>query len=284
MANEDMKEGWNGVSGAEWVRLHDRYDRHLATWAELILDTAAIDSGESVLDIGCGNGETTRRAARAAAPEGRAVGVDLSEPMLAQARKRAAEDGIANVDFVVGDAQTDPLGGPYDVAISRFGVMFFDDPVAAFANVDRAMRPGGRLAIVSWAPLSEQQWLLVPVGAALEHLPPPELGEPGGPGMFGLSSIEEITDVLTRAGWTDVDVRPHRRTMPVGGGRNLDETMEYLVSSHTGRSMLEGADPDLAAKAIDAMRAALEPHLTDRGVELEGATLMTTALASGRSG
>lgn len=283
MANEDMKEGWNGVSGAEWVRLHDRYDAMLATWADLIDTTAAVAPGERVLDIGCGNGATTRRAARAAAPEGEAVGVDLSEPMLAQARKRAAEEGVANVDFVVADAQTDPLGDPYDVAVSRFGVMFFDDPVAAFSNVNTAMRPGGRLAILSWAPMAEQQWLLVTTTAALEHLPPPAFGG-DGPGMFGLAAVDKITDVLARAGWTDVDVQPHRRTMPVGGGGSVDDAMDYLVNGGPGRAMLEGADPDVAAKAIAAIRRSLGPYVTDRGVELEGATLMTTALASGRSG
>jgi SAM-dependent methyltransferase len=287
MANEDMKEGWNGASGAEWVRLHDRYDATLAAWADLIATTAAVSPGDRVLDIGCGNGVTTRRAARAAAPEGEAVGVDLSEPMLAQARKRAAEEGVANVDFRVADAQTDPLGAadsPYDVAVSRFGVMFFDDPVAAFANVNQAMRPGGRLAILSWAPMPEQQWLLVPMAAAREHVPPPPGFGGDGPGMFGLSVPEHITDVLTRAGWTDVDIQLHRRAMPIGGGGGVDDTMEYIVNGGPGRALLEGVAPDVAAKAIAAIRRSLDPHITDRGVELEGVTLMTTALASDRSG
>ena len=290
MANEDMKEGWNGTSGAEWVRLHDAYDRMLAPWADLLADTVAVQPGEHVLDIGCGNGVTTRAAAVAAAGdggdggEGTATGVDLSAPMLEQARKRAAEEGVANVTFVQADAQTDDLGRPpagYDVAISRFGVMFFEDPVAAFTNVHRAMGPGGRLTVVSWAPMATQQWLTLTLGAALEHLPPPDFtGAPDSPGMFGLSRTEHIQRTLGAAGWTDVDIAVHPGPMLIGGGGSLDATMDYVERSGPGRALLEGAEPDQAAKAVAAIRTALTAHLTDAGVALEGVALVTTALAS----
>jgi SAM-dependent methyltransferase len=245
-----------------------------------------------VLDIGCGNGVTTRAAAVAAGDGagngngagGSATGVDLSAPMLEQARKRAAEEGVANVTFVQADAQTDDLGRPpagYDVAISRFGVMFFEDPVAAFANVHRAMGPGGRLTVVSWAPMATQQWLTVTLGAALEHLPPPDFtGAPDSPGMFGLSRTDHIQQTLAAAGWTDVDIAVHAGPMLIGGGGSLDAAMDYVEHSGAGRALLEGADPDRAAKAVAAIRTALADHLTDAGVALEGVALVTTALAS----
>lgn len=292
MANEDMKEGWNGVSGAEWVRLYDAYDRMLAPWAELLAAGAAIRAGEHVLDIGCGNGVTTRDAARAAAPDGTATGVDLSAPMLERARKTAAEEGVANVTFRQGDVQTDDLrpegqgqadadADGYDVAVSRFGVMFFDDPVAAFANVHRAMAPGGRLAIVSWAPITGQQWLARTMAAALEHVPPPDFETSGqGPGMFGLSTTERIEEVLGAAGWTGIEVAEHARPMLIGGGGSLDATVDYLEHSGPGRALLDGVEPERAARALAAIRTAIEPHLTPEGVVLEGVGLVTTALAS----
>lgn len=286
MANEEMKEGWNGTSGAEWVRLHESYDRMLAPWADLLAGAADVQPGERVLDLGCGNGVTTRAAAVAAGPEGGATGVDLSGPMLDQARKRAAEEGVDNVDFVQADVQTDPLGpdaGRYDVVISRFGVMFFDDPVAAFANVRSAMRPepGGRLAIVSWAPMDGQQWLLVPMGAALAHLPPPTITTAAdAPGMFGLATAERAHQVLEAAGWTGVATRTQAGSMLVGGGGSLDDTIDYLRHSGPGRALFDGADPEPAAAALDAIRTALSAHLTDEGVVLEGVARLTTALAS----
>jgi SAM-dependent methyltransferase len=293
VANEDMKEGWNGVSGAEWVRLYDAYDRMLSPWAELLAAGAAIRPGEHVLDIGCGNGVTTREAARAAAPDGTATGVDLSAPMLERARKTAAEEGVANATFVQGDVQTDDLRSEgradaegdsatgYDVAVSRFGVMFFEDPVAAFTNVHRAMAPGGRLAIVSWAPMERQQWLTAALAAALEHLPPPDFGAGAdGPGMFGLSRTERIEEVLGAAGWTGVTVAEHARPMLIGGGGSLDATVDYLEHSGPGRALLDGVEPERAARALAAIRAAIEPYLTPEGVVLEGVGLVTTALAS----
>ena len=289
VANEDMKEGWNGVSGAEWVRLHDAYDRMLAPWALLLAEAAAIRPGEHVLDVGCGNGVTTREAARAAGPDGTATGVDLSAPMLEQARKAAAEEGVANVAFRQGDVQTDDLGRPgdgvpgYDVVVSRFGVMFFEDPVAAFTTVRATMARGGRLALVSWAPMGRQQWLTETMAAALEHVPPPPLmtGDTGdAPGMFGLSTTERIEAVLGAAGWTGVTVAEHARPMLIGGGGSLDDTMDYLEHSGPGRALLEGVEPERGARAMAAVREAIEPHLTPEGVVLEGVGLVTTALAS----
>lgn len=287
MANEDMKDGWNGVSGAEWVRLHDAYDRMLAPWADLLAHTVAVQPGEHVLDIGCGNGVTTRQAAVAAGvggAEGTATGVDLSAPMLEQGRKRAAEEGVANVSFVQADAQTDTLGdraGRYTAAVSRFGVMFFEDPVAAFTNVHGAMAPGGRLAMVSWGPMEGQQWLTLALGAALAHVPPVTFGGgPDEPGMFGLSRTEFIERTLGQAGWTGVEVTRHPGTMLVGGGGNLDHTMDYVVNGGPGRALLEGAEPDQAAKAVAAIRAVLADRMTDEGVVLDGVALVTTALAS----
>ena len=217
------------------------------------------------------------------APAGRAVGADLSEPMLGVARERtakavAAGAGIAAA-FMVADAQTDDLtavGGPYDAVISRFGVMFFDDPVTAFANLRAAVRPGGRLAFVAWGPLAHQQWLAVPMRAVAPILGRPE-SEPGGPPMLSLGDRDHVVDLLTRAGWEGTEVALHEQPMVLGGARTVEEAADFVASTGAMRTLLADADPDAAARAVEAIQAALEGHVTPEGVVLWGGALAVTA-------
>jgi SAM-dependent methyltransferase len=202
--NETQIEHWNGDEARHWIDEQDRYERQLAPFAAELLRAAAIGSTDRVLDVGCGCGGTTMLAAHDAAT---ARGIDISEPMLDQARTRAATANIANVQFDQADAQTHAFEpASFDVAISRFGVMFFDDPDAAFANIARALRPGGRLAFVCWQELGRNDWLLIPGMAAAQHVPLPDLGPPGGPGMFSLAEPDQLHKLLQSAGFVDVDV------------------------------------------------------------------------------
>lgn len=282
MANDEQREAWNGASGAAWTQRQDQYDGMLAPWIPLLASAARIATGEHVLDIGCGCGATTLDAARRCGLAGIAVGVDLSAPMIDRARQRAEAAGLTNTRFEVGDCQSDdltvPPAGPYDVAISRFGVMFFDDPVAAFGNVGKAMAPGGRLAMLTWGPMELQRWITAPIAAALEHVPRPDLGQTGGPGMFSLAERDQIAAVLEAAGWTDVEVEPHRLAVLIAGGGSLDETTEFLLATGAGRALLAGApSEDAADRAVAAIRASLQDHQAARGVELEGTALAVTA-------
>jgi SAM-dependent methyltransferase len=278
--NEAMRATWNAESGGHWVRQQAQLDALLAPWSDRLADAIGLRAGERVLDIGCGCGSTSRAAAAAVGSAGRVVGVDLSEPMLAHGRELADAAGLGNVRFRRGDCQVDALTAdddatPYDVAISRFGVMFFDDPVAAFANVARVLRPGGRLAFVSWAPMAQQEWLTVPFTALAEHVPAAGLAPAPGPGMFGLSDPEMLADVLRRAGWVDVAVDSERRSMVAGG--SVDDAVGLVMSSGVGRAAMAGVPDDVAGVAVAAVRAALAGHVTARGVELAGVALVTTA-------
>ena len=182
IANTAQAEHWNtGEAVAHWVDNQARYDRMNAPFAAMILDAADLRPGGNVLDVGCGCGGTTLAAARLIAP-GQAVGLDLSGPMLARARADAGAAGLGNAVFLQGDAQVHPLEpARFGTVLSRFGVMFFADPVAAFANVRSATRPAGRLVFVCWQPLAANQWLLVPGAALAEHVPPAASGPATGP-------------------------------------------------------------------------------------------------------
>ena len=224
IANTDQAERWNsGEDVAHWIDNQARYDRMNEPFTAMILETAALRPGSHVLDVGCGCGGTTLAAARLIAP-GQAVGIDLSAPMLARARAGAEAAGHGNAVFQQGDAQVHPLAPTrFDAVISRFGVMFFADPVAAFANIRSATRPAGRLVFVCWQPLAANQWLLVPGAALAEHVPPPAgPGSGDGPGMFGFADPDRVRSVLTAAGWRDIEITSEHVSILVGGGGRVN--------------------------------------------------------------
>lgn len=278
IANREQAEHWNSCEQtSRWVGHQDQHDRMLAPFADMVLGAAALSAAEHVLDVGCGCGATTRAAARAVAP-GTVTGIDLSASMLERARHSAARSALANVSFQQSDAQTQRFEQAFDAVISRFGVMFFADPVAAFANLRAAARPGGRLAFVCWQSLAANEWLTVPGTALAEHLPMPDLADPGGPGMFALAEPGRIRSVLEDSGWSGVSVTPERTPILVGGG-SLEDAVTFLRNRPMCRRLLDGADAETQARAIAAVRAALARHGSQDGVYLEAAVWLVQARA-----
>jgi SAM-dependent methyltransferase len=272
--NAAQIEHWNGPEARRWVELQDRYDLQLAPFADALLHSAAIGPDERVLDIGCGCGTTTLRVAHKAA---HAVGVDISAPMLERARATAAAENIANVEFVEADVQTHVFATAFDVAISRFGVMFFDDPNRAFANLATAVRPGGRLVFVCWQELARNDWLFLPGLAAAQHLPLPDQGA-GGPGPFSLADRGALSELLEAAGFADVDIKAHEVAMLLGGGGTVDEALSFLLNTGAARAMFDGADPVTAGLATAAARQVLADHYHEgEGVRLGAATWIVNA-------
>jgi SAM-dependent methyltransferase len=273
IANTEQYTAWNGESGQRWIADADRRDRVMAPIAGALLDAARLCPGDRVLDIGCGCGATTLAAALAVAPSGKAHGLDLSAPMLAVARRRAEALGLTNVSLIQADAQTHELSaGSFDAAISRFGTMFFADPEAAFANLARALLPGGRLCIATWQALAANEWLAVPGTLLLRY---GSLPETTGPGMFAQSDPAVITATLAAGGFTAVDVRP--MAVPLNLGADPDEAADYLASTGPGRAALESVAEHDKPAALEALRAVLSAHQTPRGVELGAAVWITTA-------
>jgi len=275
-ANADQREYWNSEEGAVWVRERDRYDEMLAPFTAALLDAAVPGPDDSVLDIGCGTGATTIAAARLA-PAGQVSGYDISGPMVEGARRRAAAEGVANVRFEVRDAQTDPLGADAGLVLSRFGVMFFEDPVAAFTNLHAALAPGGRLAFVCWQPLFANEWMTVPALAVAEHVPLPEPAPAGTPGPFSFGDADLVRRVLDAAGFADVAVEPFATSLLLGGVGTVDDAVTFLRSTGMGRTLLSAATPDVVDAALDGVRAALAPHHDGDGVRLDSATWIVTA-------
>jgi SAM-dependent methyltransferase len=241
------------------------------------MERLGAQDGEVALDIGCGAGATSMALARRVAPGGRVIGVDISAPLLERARQ-LAPPGLP-VEFVLGDATVYPFEpGRADLMCSRFGVMFFADPVAAFANIRPAAQLTGQLVFVCWQPLAANQWLLVPGAALAEYLPPPAgFGSGDGPGMFAFADPDRVRAVLAAAGWRDITITSEHRSILVGGGGGVDDAVAFLRTGSMGRTMLAGADAGTADRALAAVRTALVPHTDDDGVHLGAAVWLVQA-------
>ncbi len=280
-ANQQQSEHWNGGESVHYVDHADHYDRQLAPFTEALLARVRPGPHEAVLDVGCGCGAATFAAARRARL---AMGADLSEPLVEIAVDRARAAALDNVEFVAADAQTHDFGsGAFDVVISQFGLMFFDDPPSAFANLARVLRPEGRIAFVCWRGLEANEWLTVVGRAVGSHAEVPDFGGlAAGPGMFALKDSDETTALLERAGFSGVSVEPLSPTILLGGGGTLDESIDFLLGMGMAKGLLGLADAAARPAVVDVVRTALadryEPGV---GVRLgAGAWLISAGVTS----
>ena len=273
-ANADQVERWDGAGGDRWVADARYFERSGAPHAQRLLEAARIEPGERVLDFGCGAGRSSLAAAEAARP-GAVLGVDLSAAMLALARRRAGERGVHNADFVQTDAQVHSFEpGSFDLAISSFGSMFFADPRAAFANIGSALRGGGRLALITWRGLADNEWILNTRRslAAGRDLPPPV---PDEPGMFGLSEAATIERRLAAAGFAGIEIEPV--DLPVVLGDDADDAAGFVTRSPLGATLLEDLEGACRQDALERLHASLAARETSDGVVLGSGAWLTTA-------
>ena len=268
MVNDAQIEHWNSEESGHWVDHHERYDTMLAPFIDQLLAAVGLRADDRVLDVGCGCGATTL-AAGAEVRSGTALGVDISAPMLNVARQRAMAASLPSVAFAKGDAQTHPfVAGGFDVVISRFGVMFFEDPEAAFNGLTASMAPGGPMAFVCWQEMAQNPFVLVPGVALAEHVPLPDLGPSEAPGMFALADPERIRSILSDAGLDEVSVDPLHREILLGGGGSLDDAIQFLRYGGMGRAVLDGVDTSTQDRVEIAVSEALAPYLTPEGVRI----------------
>jgi ubiquinone/menaquinone biosynthesis C-methylase UbiE len=278
--NAEQIRYWNEEAGPIWLAFRELLDAQIRPFGKLAMDRAGLRPGDHVIDVGCGFGETTLELARRVAPSGHVLGIDVSTAMIAEARREAAEAGLANAQFENADAQTHRLPrGAFDVVYSRFGVMFFADPSAAFGNLRVALRPSGRLAFVCWQALQENQWAQVPLTVALQHVTPPPSLSPDAPGPFSLADHERVRRILHAAGFSEVTVEDVHMPVTVGGGVNLARAVEFLMNTGpTGKLLRETADDTIRSRVRKEMLTAVEPFATGGIVRLGAAVWIVTGL------
>jgi SAM-dependent methyltransferase len=273
-ANDDQARFWNGAGGASWIDLQELMDRQLAPLGQAVIDHLAVAPGERVLDVGCGCGATTHALGERTGPTGSVLGVDISEPMLEAARRHAAP----HVSFLAADAQTADLGeGRFDAVASRFGVMFFADPVAAFANLARATRRGGRLAFVCWQSPRLNEWAsgIGAVGnAVLGPLPPLD---PRAPGPFAFADRDDVRGIVRDAGWAGVVVDDLRRSMQVFGTDRIELAMEGALRVGGLSRRMADATEEQRGELRAAVRRFLLDRWTPSGWFCDGVCWLVTA-------
>ena len=270
-------EYWNDAGGVSWVDGQALLDAQLAQFGALAIEAAAVQPGEVVLDVGCGCGATTEELSSLVGTSGRVVGLDVSAPMLARAKERLSG---RPVELLLGDAATFALpAGSFDVLFSRFGVMFFEAPLAAFTQLRGALKPGGRVAMVVWQSPSANAWATVPIEAVADIVKPPALGGTGEPGPFSLSDHDAVSTMLRAAGYTDVDLTGHEMDVTVGGGLPLPAAVAFTLDHGPVRRVLASASAsaEVRAAATERVAAALSPYDGPLGVRMPAAVWVVTA-------
>jgi SAM-dependent methyltransferase len=275
--NADQIRYWNETAGTKWVTLQAVLDVQIGPLGRRAMERGAVGPGDRVLDVGCGCGDTTLELAQRAGPNGQVTGVDLSGPMLGRARERARVAGVS-VEFVAADAQTHAFPpATLDLVFSRFGVMFFTDPTAAFRNLWQTLRPGGRLAFVCWQSLERNPWARLPLAAAARHLPLPPPPAPDAPGPFSFAEPARVRHILEGAGFRDLTLDDVREPLILGGGGGVEETAELLLQIGPTATLLRDADPSAHAPVAAAIREAIAPFHGADGVRMDSAAWVVGA-------
>ncbi len=271
---------WNERAGLTWTEYQERLDALFEPITALALEAAAPEAGEHVIDIGCGCGATVLALAHRVGPIGAVTGFDVSAPMSARARERIKAAGLTNAEVVLSDAATHSFTpGAADLLFSRFGVMFFADPVAAFANLRQAMRPGGRLRFVVWRALTENPWFMVPLEVARALLPPQPPTDPNAPGPFALANPERTLAVLQNSGWRDGMLTRHDVPMRFAPSGHLEEATDFATRVGPLARMLMEETPDVRMKVWEAVREALKAYDGPAGISLSGSIWVISAQA-----
>jgi len=274
-SNSEQIEFWNGDAGKRWVTQQVRLDAMLGEISAAALKSADAKPGEHVLDVGCGCGDTSLKLAQALGAHGRVLGLDISEPMLAQAKLRAAAQKLP-LTFVRADAAGHRFDtAEFDLLFSRFGVMFFADPDSAFTNLHKALKPSGRVAFVCWRDARDNEWVRVPVGAARAHLPQQPPFGPEDPGPFSFGNSGRIRRVLANAGFDVITIKPFDTPMTMGA--TLDDAVADIQEFGPVSRLLKDASPAQREAAVAAIREAMAPYAKTLPVRLNGAVWLVTA-------
>jgi ubiquinone/menaquinone biosynthesis C-methylase UbiE len=279
MSAIDQVEYWNSAVGDTWARMQERLDTAFTPVTAALLSLAAPMPGEDALDIGCGSGETTLALAVAVGEEGSATGLDISEALLARARARV-EAGLSEALFLNADAATFADDAGFDLVVSRFGVMFFADPVAAFANIHRLTVPGGRLCFACWQPPARNLWATLPMQVLADLLPPQPPADPLAPGPFAFSDPERVHGILAEAGWQEIVFHAVDFNMVIGEGDDpLASAVHFTLRIGPAARLVRDAGAGVEGQAKATLAAAMVPYQQAGNVALPGAVWLVSARA-----
>lgn len=280
-ANAEQIEYWNGEAGQGWAERDRQMEKTLGPIGAKAIEAASLQSGERVLDIGCGCAGTSFALLDKVGASGKVLGVDISGPMLKTAAATAEQLPVQlqnAISFEQADASIYPFKAEsFDLVFSRFGVMFFADPAAAFANSRKALKPGGRMAFICWAPVPGNEWITLPMAAALQHLPRPEPMPPNAPGPFGLSDRDYVEQVLKQAGYTNVNVASFQPTMRFGHGMARERVADFFIDAGPVSRLLIDASPELTETVRASMAEAIMPLYDGETVNLGASCWIVTA-------
>ena len=279
--NAAQAEYWNQIAGRRWTNRQEEQDLVLRPVSDRLISMADAKPGERVIDVGCGCGDTTIDFAARVMPGGEVLGLDISEPMLARARERAAKNLPAR--FVLADATVyDFEPGRADLAVSRFGVMFFADPAQSFANLRKGLKPGGRLAFVCWREAKQNPWMMIPLREAKKHAPPLPETNPDDPGPFAFADDARVRRVLSAAGFADIVIVPVDLDLDLAIGRGLDAAVAGALGIGPTSRILDGQPEAVRAAAAADIRKALSERAHGDSVPLGAAIWIVTAVNPGR--
>ena len=274
--NRDQAMLWNDASGPIWVEMQGILDQVLAPFETLLVERAFPGEGGSVLDIGCGAGATTLAMARRLGPAGHCLGVDISAPLVAAAKARCLDEGLKSAEFVHGDAQTYAFEpARFDAVISRFGVMFFDDPQAAFVNLRRAARRGAKLMFVAWRSPAENPFMTAAARAAAPFLPSLRPPDPEAPGQFAFADGDRVRRILETAGWENVELC----RLDTPASLSKDNLLAYVTKLGPVGLALRDADEATRERTIKAVIAAFEPYVSNKAARFTTACWLVSAYA-----
>lgn len=274
-------EDWAGEMGERWLAQLDRFEAMIEPIGDALLERAAFQTGDRVVDIGPGGGATTRAIAAAVAPSGTATGIDVSPALVAEANRRAEAASITNVDFICADAaNVKPEAAPFDRLFSRFGSMFFEEPVPAFANLHAMLAPGARIDLAVWGPPKQNLWMMEMMGIVRNHVEIPP-AEPRAPGPFAFEDLEYFGEVLSGSGFSGMDVTAYDGTLCVGGkGTAPDDALSFVLSSlGIGRILDEQDEAVRKAASDDLLVLFNQRNVPDQGVVMPCKAWMVSATA-----
>lgn len=279
---EELKpEDWAGDMGLKWLASLSLFEEMIAPIGDALLARAQYQTGETVIDLGCGGGATTLVIAQTVAPTGKVIGVDISPDLVAAAEERATKSGATNIDFTCADAATVQLAdAPYDRLFSRFGSMFFENPVSAFSNLHGQLRKGGRIDLAVWGPPRDNLWMMEMMGVVRNHVDVPP-AVPRAPGPFAFEDLEYLDEIMDGSGFTDVDVVAYEGLQPVGGiGATPEKAVEFAFASlAVGRLLSDQGEAISRRASTELTDIFARHHVPGEGVMMRGKAWLVSAIA-----